>query len=245
MRFVDSHLHFDSPDQPQVLALAAACQTLLFACGIDEVTSGLVLEQAGTAPSTVKAFVGLHPSEVTPATSLGWVPRCLEKATGLGEVGLDPKYSPVGPGSAQVTAFEAQLGAAQTQQKPVQVHSRGAETQCLELLGGYSLRSVLMHWFQSEERLPEVLDRGYFVSFGPPILYSKKIQRLAARCGPDHTLTETDSPISYGAIGEVHGPVLVGSVVFKLAEIWRTSFEQARTAVIDNAIRYLGPAEKG
>jgi len=245
VRFVDSHLHIDWPEQPQVLAQASACQTLLFACGTDEVTSGQVLKQAETAPSTVKAFVGLHPSEVTPASSLGWIPPYLEKATGLGEVGVDPKYSPVSSGSAQVTAFEAQLEAAQSQRKPVQVHSRGAETQCLELLGGFSLKSVLMHWFQSEECLREVLDRGYFVSFGPPILYSKKVQRLAARCGPDRSLTETDSPISYGPIGGVHGPVLVGSVVFKLAEIWRTNFEQARSTVMANAIRYLGPPEKG
>jgi hypothetical protein len=33
--------------------------------------------------------------------------------------------------------------------------------------------------------------------------------------------------------------------VFRLAELWHVSFEEARGAVVDNAVRYLGASEKG
>ena len=245
MRFVDSHLHLDSPDLPEILAVATANGTLLLACGANRETSDLALRVAGANHETVRAFVGLHPEEATPQSSLDWLKESLAEATGLGEVGLDPRYSPVGPGSAQANALEAQLEAAQRLGKPVQVHSRDAEAECLESLGSFRVKTVLMHWFQKEERLPEVLGRGYYVSFGPPLLYSKRMQRMAAKCGPAQALAETDSPVPYGPLGGVHGPALVPSVVYKLAELWRESFEEARAAVMENAMRYLGAAEKG
>jgi len=241
---VDSHLHFDSPDLGEILELSSACEVMLMACGTDVRTSTLVLEEAESHPN-VRAFVGVHPSEVSPGLSLEWLPGYLERASGLGEVGLDPKYSPVGPGTAQTNAFEAQLQVALAQGKPIQVHSRNAEKECLRLLGSLDFRSVLMHWFQDEESIPEVVQRGYYVSFGPSLLYSKKTQRIAAKCGPGQSLTETDSPVPYGPLGGVHGPALATSVVFKLAEVWQVSFEQARLAVAANAVRFLGPSEKG
>ena len=228
-----------------VLGLASACQNLLFACGTYEATSRLVLETAGSHPDIVRPFVGVHPSEVRPGTGLGWLEECLKSAAGLGEVGLDPRYSPAGPRSAQMDAFTAQLEQAVSLGKPVQVHSRDAETECLDVLGGFSPKGVLMHWFQKEEKLDVVLERGYFVSFGPSLIYSKKAQRMAAKAGPDRSLVETDSPVPYAPLGGVFGPSLVPSVAFKLADAWGMGFEDAVMALSRSAMRYLGASEKG
>ena len=245
MRFVDSHLHLDSPDADQLVALARADGILLMACGTNRETSELVLRSAASVPETVRAFVGVHPSEASPGTSLDWLSGLLGRASGLGEVGLDPRYSEVGPRGAQMAALQGQLEVAGRLGKPVQVHSRDAEMECLEALGSAGVGPVLMHWFQKEEALAEVLDRGYFVSFGPAVLYSKKAQRMASRCGPAQALPESDSPVPYRPLGGAHGPSLVPSVVFKLAEVWRVSFEEAGLALADNAARFLGSSEKG
>jgi TatD DNase family protein len=219
-------------------------QTLLLVCGVDKTTSGTALHLTETT-KVVRAFVGVHPSEAPGGQALGWLEEALKKATGAGEIGLDPKYSATGPQSAQRAVFVAQLEAAEHQNKPVQVHSRNAEGDCLDTLGGFSLKSVLMHWFQEERYISEVLRRGYFVSFGPALLYSKKLQRMATRCDRGQVLTETDSPVAYRPLGEVHGPFLVPSVVFRLAELWRVPFEEARAAIVENNMRYLGEFEKG
>jgi TatD DNase family protein len=245
VRFVDSHLHLEGAVAASQLALASATGTLLFACGIDRETSFVALRQADLAPETVKAFVGVHPSEVLKETSLTWFEPALRSASGAGEIGLDPKYSTKGAGSPQMKAFLAQLEAAQAADRPVQVHSRNAERECLDALGGFSLGGVLMHWYQSELLLQEVVERGYFVSFGPSVIYSKKLQRMALRCPHDQTLAETDSPVPFGALGGVRGPSLVPSVVFKLSELWREGFEDTRNTLAGNADRFLRASEKG
>jgi len=246
VRFVDSHLHLQEGEAANSLALANAMGIQLFTCGVDRETSFVALSQAEAAPKTVKAFVGVHPSEVLrEETSLTWLEPALRRASGAGEIGLDPKYSAKDAGSAQTKAFLTQLGAAQSAERPVQVHSRDAERECLDALGGFSLGKVLMHWFQSEPLLQEAVDRGYFVSFGPSIIHSKKLQRLALRCPHDQALTETDSPVAFGALGGVKGPSLVPSVVFKLSELWKEGFEDTREVLSGNAARFLGPSEKG
>ena len=208
-------------------------------------TSIEAVRAAAHQPERIRAFIGTHPSEAAREQDLDWLEGSLEASSGVGEIGLDPKYSGIGPESLQREAFTRQLDAARKERKPVQVHSRGAERECLEILETNGPRSVLMHWFQEETLLTNVVDRGYFISFGPALVNSKKLQRMAVRCDPRSVLTESDSPVSYGPMGGVHGPSLIPSVVFKLAELWGHPFEETRILTTENALRYLGPTKKG
>ena len=227
------------------MALAEATQTLLVTCGEDRETSSGALRMAEACPGTVKAFVGVHPSRAMETESLSWLEQDLRRASGMGEIGLDPKYSEGGPGRAQMKALLVQLELAQAVRKPIQVHSRNAERECLDALSGFTLGAVLMHWFQGEGLLQEVVQRGYYVSYGPSLLYSKKLQRMALRSPLSQILTETDSPVPFGPLGGVHGPSLVPSVVFKLSELWGQRFEDTRMALTGNAMRFLRLSEKG
>ena len=244
MRFVDSHLHLDEASL-QSVALARASGIRLFTNGVDRRTSAAGLAVAKAHPSEVVAFVGVHPSEVLKVKNTDWVSKAVLGAAGVGEVGLDPKYSPVGSRSAQMAAFQAQLRVAERTSKPVQVHSRGAERECLDALGSYGLKSVLMHWFQDERHLSEVMGRGYMVSLGPSVLYSKRLQRMARECTQSLVLTETDFPVEFGPLGAVRGPSLIPSVVFKLSEVWGRPYEETRAQVCANADLYLSVVSKG
>lgn len=217
---------------------------LLVSCGTDRLTSMQGLALAKLHPETLRAFVGVHPSEAVRSKGLRWLGKAAVEASGLGEIGLDPTYSSVGPRGSQVKVLTAQLELAQKLRKPVQVHSRKAERGALEVLGGFRLTRVLMHWFEGEELLPAVMDGGYYVSFGPALLYSKRLHRMASRYSRDLVLTETDSPVGYSPLGGVHGPSLIPSVVYKLAEIWKVGFEEARATVAANSARFLGPRER-
>ena len=242
MRFVDSHLHLGA-QADATLVLGAATGTLLVTCGTDRQTSLESLEIAGLHPEQVKAFVGVHPSEALKGEGIGWLEGALRRAAGLGEVGLDPTYSPVDGGQKEV--IRGQLRVAETLGKPVQVHSPKAEAAANDTLGTFRLKWELMHWLESEEALPRALGRGYYVSFGPALLYSKKLQRMARAAPPDQVLTETDAPVPNGPLRGAEGPSLVPTVVYKLAEAWGTSFEEARAAVAAGSSRFLAPAEKG
>ncbi|MDA4127406.1 MAG: TatD family hydrolase [Thaumarchaeota archaeon] len=245
MRFVDSHLHLDPEGGEDEVRRAHGLDMVLFCCGVDKETSEETVRAAAHHPDCVRAFVGTHPSGAARERDLRWLEGSLMAASGVGEIGLDPKYSGIGPESPQRDAFTRQLEAAQRSGKPVQVHSRGAEQECLETLENIGPKSVLMHWFQEETLLSRLVDRGYFISFGPALINSKKLQRMATRSDPKSVLTESDSPVSFGPLGGAHGPSLIPSVVFTLAELWGSTFEETRRLTTENALRYLGNAEKG
>jgi TatD DNase family protein len=191
-------------------------------------------------PSTVRCFIGIHPSEaVAERGDFEELAPMWERADGVGEVGLDPKYSEVSPGSAQMALFKAQVEVAEQRKKPLQVHSRGAEDRCLDVLEGYTLRSLLMHWFEGEESVGRVISQGHFISFGPAILYSKKLLRIAKRCPPETVLVESDGPVTFAALGGAEGPGLVPSVAFKLAEAWGKSFDEAVQQLSLNEHRFF------
>lgn len=242
---VDSHLHLGPPDASEVVAFAERCGGVLFPCGVDERSSIAILKAAEAHRGVLRPFVGVHPSEAAKSEGLGWLGDALDQAAGTGEIGLDPSYSPTGEGTPQLRVFVAQVEASERRGLPVQVHSRGAERQVMEILQTYRPKSVLMHWLEKEELLPAVIDRGWFVSFSPAVLYSKKLQRIAKRCDPALALAESDSPVAYAPLGSVHGPSLIPSVAFRLGELWGMPFADALKATAENAMSFLGSSSKG
>ena len=246
MQLADSHVHLSDYQDPDRTALQSARMKLtLLAVSIDKDTSLKNLELARKHPQTVKAFVGVHPSEATKTESLDWHVNMLHEASGCGEIGLDPGYSESGPGSPQARVYEIMLEHAEKSGKPVQVHSRDAENACLQALKRYAPPRVLFHWFEKEDLLRDVMDRGYYVSFGPALLYSKKLQRMAASSDRSLVLSESDGPITFGPLGGVGGPALVPSVVFELARVWKLGFDDTGELLFRNHGRYTGGSRKG
>ncbi|HVB95950.1 MAG TPA: TatD family hydrolase [Nitrososphaerales archaeon] len=239
----DAHVHLPAyPDPLVVVAAARRRGVRLVSVGVSPAEALPNLKLRSGDPSTVRCFIGIHPSEATSAAGgLEELSPLWDAADGVGEVGLDPKYSEVSAGSLQMELFKAQVEVAGRTKKPIQVHSRGAEGACLDVLERYSLGALLMHWFEGEELLGRVLSRQKtFVSFGPAILYSKKLMRMARRCPPETVLVESDGPVAFGALGGAEGPGLVPSVAFKLAELWGSSFDEAVLQLTLNAESYLG-----
>lgn len=240
MHFVDSHLHLsESRDASQVLRFASSTGTLLFACGVDRASSEETMEMARLSPDLIRAFVGIHPSEATNMGETGWIQSALAEASGVGEIGLDPKYSEVSERSPQMRAFLEQLATAEKAQKPVQVHTRNAERECLDRLGSFRLAAVLLHWFNGEGMLSAAEQRGYFVSFGPALLQSKKLQGMASKYPEGLMLVESDAPVAFPSLGGAGGPAMVPAVVFKLAQIKHRTFEEMAVRVAQSSAAYL------
>jgi len=240
MPLIDAHVHL--PDYADPLKTISGFQGMcLFSCTVRaaQAESNLRLQQK--ANGSVKCFFGVHPSDVSEELPSAQLSSLVSGCDGIGEVGLDPKYSDAGPRSMQMSAFLDQLAMAETLGKPVQIHSRGAEQICLDSLSTFRLPSVLMHWFEGEERPLELaVSRGYYFSFGPALLYSKKMMRIAERVPRERLLTESDGPVPFNPLGGASGPNLIASVLFRLAELRGLSFEEAERLVDTNARAYLG-----
>lgn len=237
---VDAHLHL--PEYSDAMESIGRTPNLcLFSCTVNltQAETNIRLREQGYG--FVKCFLGVHPSDVTDVLPSEHLSVLMDRCDGIGEIGLDPKYSEAGRDSKQMKAFLDQLSLAERFGKPVQVHSRGNEKACLEILTTFNLRAVLMHWFEGDEEYVRLAaSRGYYFSFGPALLYSKKLRHNSEIIPKDRLLTESDAPVPYNALGGASGPNLIASVLFQLGEIRGISFDDAEQTVYENARRYLG-----
>jgi TatD DNase family protein len=233
---VDAHVHLASyPTGGSPLRTALGTSLCLLSCTVN---AGEAAENARIRDRTggaAKSFVGIHPSDATAQLPRELLAPYLEGCDGIGEIGLDEKYSTTEAGGNQMRAFVDQLALAESLGKPVQVHSRGSERKCLDALSAFNLNGVLMHWFEGEALLSEVVSRGYFVSVGPALLYSRKIRRIAEATPMDRLLTESDGPVGFGPLGGAAGPGLIPSVLLGLADVHGVRYDDMESRVESNA----------
>ncbi|MFN3622237.1 MAG: TatD family hydrolase, partial [Nitrososphaerales archaeon] len=231
---------------PQILLEAKATGNILIAVAVDAETSALNLQLGSKVGEIVKPFGGVHPwsSRSEDADSFNRAIPDVARFAGIGEVGLDRKYvKDEVEYKRQKEVFESMLKLAEHLQKPLSIHSRGSVDDVLSTLSTYNLRGVLLHWFAgTPQQLKEACERGYFISYGPSTVYSKKIQRLALSTPQTLILTETDGPVSFGAAFQNRSalPVFIPSVVYTLSTLHRLDFEDMRSIIFDNTLRYLG-----
>ncbi len=148
----------------------------------------------------VYAAVGVHPHDAdgfTPA-DLVWLRELAAhpRVVAVGECGLDFHRDHARP-EAQRRAFSAQIGLARDVGLPLVIHTRDAAGETLDILGREAGdHPVVLHCFSLPERLAEVVERGYLLSFAGQVTYPRSADlQAAARAAPgDLLLVETDSP---------------------------------------------------
>jgi TatD DNase family protein len=109
-----------------------------------------------------------------------------------------------------------------------------------EVLGAlqeFHLPKVLLHWYDGPlDKLELIRERGYLVSIGPAVFYSRAINEVAANAPLDRILSETDGPVKYHGVfeGRPTQPSFVVEVVQKVAEIKGLHIDAVREAVWSN-----------
>jgi len=213
MKFVDAHIHLSDPEYnqrvAQVIEEAKRSNVVaLVSNSMNFETSALSLQLAKENSGFVYAALGIHPWSVNNITA-DELQRTLnlifqhvsdrENVVAVGEVGLDPQYSKRREfKDLQVKVFQEMLHAAEKSSLPVVVHSRWSAPQIMNILSSYNLKGVLFHWFSSPvELLPQIIERGYYVSEGPAAVFSSRIQNVVRRVPITNLLTETDGPVRF------------------------------------------------
>jgi TatD DNase family protein len=244
---IDAHAHIDkhAAELEAALKQIEERRILTWAVAMDVPSYRRSLEIAERC-AWVKPTFGIHPNSAHEyADDLPALAPLIEQSPALGELGLDfhwvkePEKYP-----AQKKVLEYFLAAAREQDKVVNLHTKGAERDILELLERYEIRRALVHWYSGpEDILRALIDFGAYFTFGVELLTSDKIRALARAVPLDRIITETDNPGGLKWLtGEVGMPEVLTRVVEELAVLKEIKAEEMEKRVEENFMRVMESA---
>ncbi|HSD05380.1 MAG TPA: TatD family hydrolase [Nitrosopumilaceae archaeon] len=245
----DIHIHLSDPeyssDLPFIIKSMERMKIRACCMSMDLSSSQKTLDLAKRTP-LVLPFLGIHPEKAE--DDLDAVTKLIEKnskqISGIGEIGLDKTYVTTKEGlEQQEKVFRAMLSIAEKLHKPISIHSRATLDEILAILPSYSISATLLHWFAgSKKQLKTVMDRGYYVSYGPAMVYAQDKQILLSETNHDRILVETDGPVRFSRCFGLKTAQItfLPSVVFCAAKILHKTYDEVSDEIEQNAKRYLG-----
>ncbi|MDD5083268.1 MAG: TatD family hydrolase [Dehalococcoidales bacterium] len=140
---------------------------------------------------------GIHPwNSPTYADRLDGLKGMIDQSPMIGEIGLDHYWvKDATQYPAQMKVFEFLIAAASQQQKTVNLHTKGAEKEILDVLRRYQVRRAIIHWYSGPtDILLDMVDYGCYFTIGVEVLRAETIQDIAHKLPVERLLTETDNP---------------------------------------------------
>ncbi|MEJ2241317.1 MAG: TatD family hydrolase [Candidatus Bathyarchaeota archaeon] len=258
MRYIDAHIHLADQNYSQIIKELIEETKHSNVIGLIANSTNLESSQkslylAEKYPEFVYAALGIHPwntkeledNEVNDVTNL--IINNLkhdQTLVAIGEIGLDAKYSGTGyPTEIQIEVFQKMLKLAEKTTLPAIIHSRGATEQIMNMLPSYKIKKILLHWFsQPHSLIPTIIDRGYFISEGPTVLYSKGIQEIIEQIPLTNLLTETDGPVRFrGPFDKrLTTPSFIPTVVETIAQLKKQEKNVVSEQIFRNFIDFFG-----
>jgi TatD DNase family protein len=247
----DAHVHLTDGEYSgyiqHVIASLRAMKIVACSVTIDIETTAKSFQLFDSARDVVRQFVGIHP-EAAAREDLDKFKEMfksnLKSVDGVGEIGLDGTYDV--PYDRQKQIFNTMLGLAESEKKPVSIHSRKTLDDVLEILSSYKIKSVLLHWFAgSKKQLAKSMDMGLYTSYGPALVYSEDKKVLLKNTDKNRILVETDGPVRYSRCFEnlpaVSSAFLV-SVVSSAAYTLGMPYDETAQLLKQNSEAYLAGA---
>lgn len=254
MELGDAHIHLSDPQYDQKVGKIVedakrSNVVALVSNSMNLQTSLLSLQLAEEYPNLVYAALGIHPwnvrnlspNEMKDVTNLIFQRK--KKVVAVGEIGLDFQYARSGElQDQQLQIFDEMLRTAEKLYLPVIIHSRGTTPQIVSLLPSYGVKKILLHWFSRPiGLLSQIVDRGYYITEGPPAVYSRGIRESVRRIPLTNLLTETDGPVGFRGPfkGEMTTPSFIPIVVKAVAQIKNMKETEVADQILKNFANFF------
>jgi TatD DNase family protein len=243
---VDTHAHLCDPafdaDLTEVLQRAEAVGVkAVVAVGENLADAVKNLALAARHPM-IRAAAGLYPTilDLGLAESMrDFIRAQKDRLVAIGEVGLDYWVVKNGPDREQQREiFRGFIELSEKLGLPLNVHSRSAGRQTVNLLLEMSASKVQLHAFDAKfgAALPAV-EAGYFFSVPPSIVRSEQKQKLVRHLPLSSLLVETDSPVLGPLPQGRNEPAHVTIAVKAISELKGVSETEVIEAVAENTRR--------
>lgn len=252
MEYIDVHAHYDddkfSEDLEEELNhIRAAGVKYVINAGSSIENSKKALEIARNH-CYIFSTIGIHPEFTDELDRVNELEEIYnegkEKIVAVGEIGLDYHYEGIDK-EKQHELFVSQLKLAKKLNLPVQIHSRDAVEDMLEIMKQKEILpdKIMFHCFELNEELTKIIiERGYSVSLGGNITYKRRESAIEQirKIPLSQIMLETDSP--YLAPQDVRGTRNSSKnlhyVAEKIAEIKGITLEEVVSLTTANAIKF-------
>ena len=249
----DTHAHYDdkqfAEDRDQVLS------------SMQEQGVGTIVDASATVDSWervleltkrypfVYGMIGVHPDEVGDLNEENFarMEQLLheEKIVAVGEIGLD-YYWDKEQHEIQKEWFIRQLQLARKLNMPVNIHSREAAQDTMEIMKKYAadMKAIIHCYSYSKEMAEEYVKMGYLLGIGGVVTFknAKKLKEVVKAVPLSHIVLETDCP--YLAPEPNRGKRNASSnliyVAQTIAELKGTTTEEVIAVTEENARKFYG-----
>lgn len=195
--------------------------------------------------SRVYAAVGIHPDEVgcmNDDVMEELRTMCmLEKTVAVGEIGLDYHWNKE-PKQVQKNWFAEQLHLAKEVDLPINVHSRDAAQDTLEVIKSEHAGSTggVIHCFSgSLEMAREYVRMGYYLGIGGVVTFknAKTLKQIVKDIPMEYLVTETDCPYLAPEPfrGQRNASMYLNYVIEEIAQLKGLTEERVEDIMFENA----------
>ncbi len=240
---VDAHCHLYEFEEGEIKDFVKK-GFVIGAVSDDLESSFETLKLAEKHPENIVAFVGLHPWEVGRGNKVEGLEKIFGRIVvdanvkvGLGEVGLDKKFTPK-TFQSQKKVLTMFFNLAKEYSLPVNLHAAGAWKEAFELVKRFRLEKVLFHWFTGPlDLLEEIQDSGYFVSVNLALRVQEKSKKVVKAIELENLLTESDGPYEYR--GLKFSPLNVEETLKLVSQIKNIEERELKKTIIKNFARFI------
>lgn len=258
MNLVDVHCHLNhekfNQDRDEVVQRAKDADVkVIITSGVNVPTNREVLELAKKY-GIVKCTLGVYPIDalnikidaldevgLTRQTEPFDVDKELEfimskkdEIVGIGECGMDFKYLKDYE-KQQKDNFQKCIVCAEKLKKPIIVHTRSAELECVEMLESSKLKKVILHSFGGRKNLiRRAADNGWSFSVPAVIERLQHFETLAKIVNINQLLTETDAPWLSPVKLQRNEPANVIWSIRKIAEVKKFNEQETADSIFLN-----------
>lgn len=239
---IDAHAHLDRYGKALEPALneIRARRIFTISTAMDPPSFERALDIARLCDLVLPTF-GVHPKNAPEyAGRLRELGCLIDQSPAIGEIGLDFHWvKDAAQYPFQRKVLEYFLAAAREQNKTVNLHTKGAEREILELLERYDIRRAIIHWYSGPlDIFRAMVDHGTFFTVGVEVIYSERIQTIAREIPDALLLTETDNPGGLEWLtGEPGMPRVIENVIDALARLRSTAPAAMARTVQENFLR--------
>ncbi|MBI4145838.1 TatD family hydrolase [Candidatus Woesearchaeota archaeon] len=264
MILVDDHCHLThelyKPELDTVIKRAQAAGVKAIICsGVNVPTNREVLELAKKHAPLVRCSLGIYPVDaldIAPdATGLSrqtqhfnvdeeieFIRKNKEHITAIGEAGLDFHWvKDENLKKKEKENFAKVIKLAEDINKPLVVHTRDAEADCIAMLESSKVKNVVLHCFTARKHVvKKAADLGYYFSIPSVIEKLQHFKMVAEIANINQILSETDGPWLSPVTGRHSVPEDVLYVVKNVAAIKKFTEQEVANNIWLNFQRVYG-----